>query len=118
MMSTEILLEKTTNSLLDNVTYLYKVKPGLAEKSFGIYCAKVCGIPQNVIQRAECIAQMLNNGEDVAYELTRLSEEEEQNYSVAKKVVTKFLDIEFEDAELSINDSIHYTSKFDEIFQG
>ena len=117
MMSTEILLEKTTNSLLDNVTYLYKVKPGLAEKSFGIYCAKVCGIPQNVIQRAECIAQMLNNGEDVAYELTRLSEEEEQNYSVAKKVVTKFLDIEFEDAELSINDSIHYISKFDEIFQ-
>lgn len=117
MMSTEILLEKTTNSMLDNVTYLYKVKPGLATKSFGIYCAKLCGISEKVIQRAEYIAQMLDNGDDVAYELTKLSEEEEQNYSVAKAVVTKFLEIEFEDAELSINDSIRYMAKFDEIFQ-
>ena len=61
--------------------------------------------------------KLSNNGDDVAYELTKLSEEEEQNYSVAKAVVTKFLEIEFEDAELSINDSIRYMAKFDEIFQ-
>ncbi|RCK59244.1 MutS 5 [Candida viswanathii] len=38
MVSTEILLEKDKE---ENVTYLYKVKPGVADKSFGIYCAKV-----------------------------------------------------------------------------
>ena len=81
------------------------------------YIVKLCGISEKVIQRAEYIAQMLDNGDDVAYELTKIFEEEEQNYSVAKAVVTKFLEIEFEDAELSINDSIRYMAKFDEIFQ-
>ena len=75
--------------MLDNVTYLYKVKPGLATKSFGIYCAKLCGISRK-LSKAEYIAQMLDNGDDVAYELTKLSEEEEQNYSVAKQWLQNF----------------------------
>lgn len=89
----------------------------MQQRVLGYIVQKLCGISEKVIQRAEYIAQMLDNGDDVAYELTKLSEEEEQNYSVAKAVVTKFLEIEFEDAELSINDSIRYMAKFDEIFQ-
>jgi DNA mismatch repair protein MutS len=34
------------------VRYLHKVEPGRAEKSFGIYVAKLAGLPKPVIRRA------------------------------------------------------------------
>lgn len=37
------------------VIFLKKVKPGKANKSFGLYVAKIAGIPEGVIQRAEKI---------------------------------------------------------------
>lgn len=113
LVSTEILLEKNND---ESVTYLYKVKQGIAAKSFGIYCAKICGIPQEVISRAEYIADKLENGDDIVNELTKLSPQEEAEFMVARSRVTKFLGIEFENEDISINDSMHYMSKFEQIF--
>jgi DNA mismatch repair protein MutS len=36
----------------DEVTFLYKVVPGAAQKSYGLYVAKLAGLPPPVIQRA------------------------------------------------------------------
>ena len=36
----------------DEVTFLYKVVPGAAQKSYGIYVAKLAGLPSLVVQRA------------------------------------------------------------------
>lgn len=113
LVSTEILLEKNND---ESVTYLYKVKQGIAAKSFGIYCAKICGIPQEVISRAEYIADKLENGDDIVNELTKLTPQEEAEFMVARSRVTKFLGIEFEEEDISINDSMHYMSKFEQIF--
>ncbi|OQE22362.1 hypothetical protein PENSTE_c010G07336 [Penicillium steckii] len=35
------------------VTFLYKLEAGVAEGSFGMHCASMCGIPNKVIERAE-----------------------------------------------------------------
>ncbi|EXJ81328.1 DNA mismatch repair protein MSH6 [Capronia epimyces CBS 606.96] len=35
------------------VTFLYKLEPGVAEGSFGMHCASMCGIPAGVVDRAE-----------------------------------------------------------------
>jgi DNA mismatch repair protein MSH6 len=35
------------------VTFLYKLEDGVAEGSFGMHCAAMCGIPSKVIDRAE-----------------------------------------------------------------
>lgn len=35
------------------VTFLYQVEEGVAEGSFGMHCASMCGIPKKVIDRAE-----------------------------------------------------------------
>ncbi|KAF2148704.1 DNA mismatch repair protein Msh6 [Myriangium duriaei CBS 260.36] len=35
------------------VTFLYKLEQGVAEGSFGMHCAAMCGIPKKVIDRAE-----------------------------------------------------------------
>jgi len=48
----------------DYVTFLYRVKRGSADKSYGIYVAKLAGLPQTVISRAEEILKMLENSEE------------------------------------------------------
>lgn len=35
------------------VTFLYKLEEGVAEGSFGMHCASMCGIPRAVVERAE-----------------------------------------------------------------
>ena len=39
------------------VTFLYKLEEGVAEGSFGMHCASMCGIPARVIERAEVAAK-------------------------------------------------------------
>lgn len=40
-----------------DVTFLYKLEPGVAEGSYGMHCAAMCGIPDKVIDRAEKAAE-------------------------------------------------------------
>ena len=40
-----------------DVTFLYKLEDGIAEGSYGMHCAAMCGIPSKVIDRAEQAAQ-------------------------------------------------------------
>jgi DNA mismatch repair protein MSH6 len=35
------------------VTFLYKLENGIAEGSFGMHCASMCGVPLKVVDRAE-----------------------------------------------------------------
>lgn len=39
------------------VTFLYKLEEGVAEGSFGMHCASMCGIPEEVVGRAEEAAE-------------------------------------------------------------
>lgn len=39
------------------VTFLYKLEDGVAEGSFGMHCAAMCGIPNRVVERAEIAAR-------------------------------------------------------------
>lgn len=40
-----------------DVTFLYRLEDGIAEGSYGMHCAAMCGIPSKVIDRAEQAAQ-------------------------------------------------------------
>ena len=40
-----------------DVTFLYKLEPGVAEGSYGMHCAAMCGIPDKVIDTAEKAAE-------------------------------------------------------------
>ncbi|KAK2071247.1 hypothetical protein P8C59_005685 [Phyllachora maydis] len=39
------------------ITFLYKLEEGIAEGSFGMHCAAMCGIPDGVVARAETAAR-------------------------------------------------------------
>jgi DNA mismatch repair protein MutS len=36
-----------------DLVFLYKISPGSAEKSYGVYAAKLAGLPRPVVRRAE-----------------------------------------------------------------
>lgn len=43
------------------VTFLHKIAPGPADKSYGIHVAKIAGMPEELLQRADRILQTLEN---------------------------------------------------------
>ena len=48
------------------LTFLYRVVPGAAERSFGVYAAKLAGLPKPVVRRAEELLREYENGPEVA----------------------------------------------------
>lgn len=43
------------------VTFLHKITPGPADKSYGIHVAKIAGLPAKLLERADLILQKLEN---------------------------------------------------------
>lgn len=44
-----------------NITFLYKLEQGVAEGSFGMHCAAMCGVNQKIIDRAEEAAKLFEH---------------------------------------------------------
>lgn len=47
----------------EEITFLRKIVPGTADKSYGIHVARLAGIPQTVIERADEVLENLENNE-------------------------------------------------------
>lgn len=47
----------------DDIIFLHNVAAGAADRSYGIHVARLAGLPENVIARAQAVLDALNNGE-------------------------------------------------------
>lgn len=47
----------------DDIIFLHNVAAGAADRSYGIHVAKLAGLPQNVVARAQQVLDALNKGE-------------------------------------------------------
>ena len=47
----------------DEIIFLHKVKPGAADRSYGIQVAKLAGLPANVISRAGEVLRLLEDAD-------------------------------------------------------
>ncbi len=52
----------------DKIVFLYKIAPGPADRSYGIYAAKLAGLPLKAIRRARQILRQLENGQTLTVE--------------------------------------------------
>eukprot|EP01026_Neomeris_dumetosa_P069295 TRINITY_DN68390_c0_g1_i5.p1 TRINITY_DN68390_c0_g1~~TRINITY_DN68390_c0_g1_i5.p1 ORF type:complete len:389 (+),score=36.89 TRINITY_DN68390_c0_g1_i5:144-1169(+) len=50
-----------SDPLTQNIVFLYKLVEGIASPSFGIYCAKIAGIEEAILQRASQVMQQRQN---------------------------------------------------------
>lgn len=58
-----------------DVIFLHSVAAGAADRSYGIHVARLAGLPENVIARADAVLELLNKGEHGGAALTRLSDD-------------------------------------------
>lgn len=72
-------LENVHVSTLENdgqVTFLHKIAPGPADKSYGIHVAKIAGMPDELLQRADTILKSLENQVQVPKEMEKVNQVE------------------------------------------
>ncbi|KAJ1031146.1 hypothetical protein NDA18_002365 [Ustilago nuda] len=53
----QTLLLPTLTDLHNSLTYLYRLKPGFAGTSHACHCARLCGVPESVVERADRICR-------------------------------------------------------------
>lgn len=56
------------------ITFLYKLEEGVAEGSFGMHCAAMCGVNKKVIERAEVAAKEFEHTSRLKESLERMAE--------------------------------------------
>jgi DNA mismatch repair protein MutS len=59
----------------DSIVFLHKVKPGAADRSYGIQVAKLAGLPATVTKRAAEVLRLLEKGDGKAVDGAALLEE-------------------------------------------
>lgn len=45
--------QRTASDGFDEITFLYRLERGLADASFGVWCARLAGLPTSLLQRAQ-----------------------------------------------------------------
>lgn len=108
---TEILLKDsnpqiTTNGFEQNITFLYKMVNGITEDSYGIYCARNCGLRSDIIDRAQKIFVNITNGFDMARYYQKYSPQELEQFHANQVIVKNFLtwDLEPTSQENTVED--------------
>ncbi len=58
----------------DSIVFLHEVAPGAADRSYGIHVAKLAGLPQAVVARAEEVLKALDEGREGHKPLARIDD--------------------------------------------
>ena len=48
-----------------DIVFLYKIVPGMSPKSYGFAAAKIAGLPLEVVEEAESLADKIQKKEDI-----------------------------------------------------
>ncbi|KAK5651755.1 hypothetical protein OQA88_11717 [Cercophora sp. LCS_1] len=91
----------------DQITYLYKLRPGRATSSFGILCAAINDVDNKIIERARVLVNLQERNEDIeeAY-LPSLPEEELQKLESAERIAKQFLALDISSGKYNHGDSL------------
>jgi DNA mismatch repair protein MSH5 len=80
----------------DHVTYLYQLKEGRSNLSYGTQCAAMNGIPKQIVDRAADLSERLRHGEDLITVCSAIPEHEFEDLAEAERIGRAFLEYEFE----------------------
>ncbi|MFH1441840.1 MAG: DNA mismatch repair protein MutS, partial [Candidatus Omnitrophota bacterium] len=87
----------------DEIVFLHKIIPGGTDDSYGIYVAKLAGIPQEVIQRAKQILSRLELSGKLHDKIRKTHQPESQLSLFTDKDYTVWQEIKKEISETDIN---------------
>nr|ATL75347.1 mutS-like protein 2 [Diachasma muliebre] len=76
----------------DNVTFLYSVKPGICDQSFGIHVAKMVRFPEEIIEFARAKQIELEDGENIEFEGYNSADEKRKIKAEGEKLIAGFIE--------------------------
>lgn len=79
------------------VRYLYNLRAGRSDLSYGAQCAALNGVPLEVVGRAVQLARMSGRGEDLVAACSSLSERDVKELRYAESAARKFLTMDFDE---------------------
>ena len=80
----------------ERVIFLYKVKDGRADRSYGVNVARLAGLPEAVIDRAKGLQKELESRKRVVQQSYQLVEMEKED-PVAKSILEKLRSVSADD---------------------
>ncbi len=87
----------------DDVVFLRKIVSGGADKSYGIHVARLAGVPESVIARANDIVSELSDN-DITYNIQAIAEESAENVVTKAKKQRKLDEVDL--GQMSLFDTI------------
>ncbi|CAJ1971414.1 unnamed protein product [Sphenostylis stenocarpa] len=91
------------STYIDEIVFLYRLVPGHAHHSYGLHCALLAGVPEEIVKRAAAVLEAVSNNNHVE----RLSNEnisaQDRQYKDAMEKLLEF-DIEKGDLKLFFED--------------
>ncbi len=78
------------------VTYLYNLRPGRSDLSYGTQCAAMNGISEHIVERACELAQLSSRGEDLVAHCSVLSEDDAVELEFAESAAELFMGQKFD----------------------
>lgn len=94
------------------ITFLFKIKEGISSQSFGVYCAKICGLNPKIVERAQELSSLIDKGYDLVSYCGRLTEEDIKRFEVSQRKVKAFiswdLDVEFNTPNNELKQKLKY----------
>ncbi|KAL7087942.1 hypothetical protein ACP275_13G098900 [Erythranthe tilingii] len=89
--------DKTTE--VDDIVFLYRLVPGRALLSYGLHCALLAGVPEEVIKRAASVLLTIGNNTNIERLLHENISAQDQQY---KEAVEKILAFDTSNGDLSL----------------
>lgn len=93
----DVRVDLDTQSVDDQVTFLFRLMPGRSASSFGSRCAAMNGVESAVVERSEALVLLLARGEDLRAACARLSDRETERLEEAEDVARGFLEMDLTD---------------------
>lgn len=100
----EVYVNAETDVLQDQLTYLYNFKPGLSTSSFGAMCARLNGIDEAIVRRAEELILLAARGEDLVAACSAAQDERLQDLYDAEKMGRRLLEADLDDHDSNIEE--------------
>lgn len=87
----EVRLDHEAENVENQIAYLYNLRPGRKNSSFGSHCAAMNGVDLAIVNRSEELVLLHARGEDLVASCAKVSEAEEEDLKVAEEIARSFL---------------------------